>query len=1306
MAPKGGAQKPLLRDLIHIKEHISTPDFVLALVEAVSDPESIARAVREYVVTEQLLTNYDQSLALIKSALDGRTSKPTYLHGSFGAGKSHFMAVLYALLSNNPEARARAEFAPVLAKHDWLQTEGRKFLLVPYHMMGAKSLEQRVLGGYVEHVRALHPDAPLPQVYRTDALFETISGMRSRPGGEDFVLAALNSLYQVDEDGEDEWGDKEPADKDESGEAFWTSARLNEAMAAPEAHEPGATLNLVKPKTPQELRAKLVGDASATLVTGFTRDAAEDEHGFISLDRGLSVIAQHAKDHGGYDGLILFLDELVLWLHTQMHDHKFVARETAKMTNFREGGDTRRAIPIVSFIARQRDPRELLGGEASGAYEAAIHDNLELASGRFDVIELEDRNLPEIAHDRLLKPIDDDAKAQIDAAFAATKRVGPQVWDALLGSDQSTGADEASFKHAYPFSPAFLSTIVHMSTDLQRNRTGLKLMGELLAQRRDNLRLGQLVPLGDLYEVLTAGGDRPFVADKRVMFEAADRLYRNDLRPYLRRLYEVTEDDVDAYLHRPDELTDLKVVNGCKQFVADNQLLCTLLLSALAPGASALHELNARKLGALNYGSISTPIQGAEVGIISSKIEEWAGQFPEIKPSEPVGNRGVRLELTGISVDSVLANAGANDTRVNRAALAKRILIDEFGIEPAGDRFGPDTLRFVWRGSNRLVEVVFGNVRDENELPDNELQPSESSLWRLVIDLPFDEDEDHTAREDAMRMRELRDKQQDHPTNTVAWLPDHLSKARWDSFRKLVVIDKAVADKARFDTQYAATLSADNRATAWNMLREQRDTLMNQMRAAFKKAYGLDEKTETDVQNVFHEHLQPLPEIPDLRLPFGSTMRDGVRHIAGLMLAHQYPAHPHFEDPDYLELAVKPADAKTVFAHVRSAAEARDGRVEVPAKDRKIMRRVAGPLGLGEQKEAYFELSRRWAEEFNRFAAEDGVTGDLKITDLADWTDRPPNSRGLDDFLKNLVIAAFAVMDDRVWVRAGHPQDTTPEPSQLKSIDALRKQALPSESTWDTARARFETIAGDKAPTLLRGPMVQQLARRLIEFANGEYRGQAADLVRQLESHATLLGLDGSERLATAQRAVALLSAISAAGGGGSAAAKQTVEAFAGFALGEVTPQQLGASIKQARAVATALENAPWGTLKLYRKLGADGEQLLEQLRKTARADQFTADLVAKLTDTADAITAALDTAEPTPPPTPPHRGDDVDLAGQSNHPPVPVSDPDTGRPSRSGARRFTAVNTHAVIREVTAELEELARQDPNARIVLSWEVQ
>ena len=48
-------------------------------------------------------------------------SKAAFLHGSFGSGKSHFMAVMHLLLSHNPDVRSVRELAPVISKHTaWL----------------------------------------------------------------------------------------------------------------------------------------------------------------------------------------------------------------------------------------------------------------------------------------------------------------------------------------------------------------------------------------------------------------------------------------------------------------------------------------------------------------------------------------------------------------------------------------------------------------------------------------------------------------------------------------------------------------------------------------------------------------------------------------------------------------------------------------------------------------------------------------------------------------------------------------------------------------------------------------------------------------------------------------------------------------------------------------------------------------------------------------------------------------------------------------------------------------------------------
>src|ERR1039457_3016103 len=96
--------KPTLGELFDLPEHVGANDFVLKLTEAITRPEA---TVKDYVVTDQLRDCFDEALALVKDAVTTRRSTGAYLHGSFGTGKSHFMAMLYLLLSNDRSEERR-----------------------------------------------------------------------------------------------------------------------------------------------------------------------------------------------------------------------------------------------------------------------------------------------------------------------------------------------------------------------------------------------------------------------------------------------------------------------------------------------------------------------------------------------------------------------------------------------------------------------------------------------------------------------------------------------------------------------------------------------------------------------------------------------------------------------------------------------------------------------------------------------------------------------------------------------------------------------------------------------------------------------------------------------------------------------------------------------------------------------------------------------------------------------------------------------------------------------------------------------
>src|SRR3954454_7175729 len=94
----------LISRLLDLPDRVHKGDFVLNLSEGVT-PDKAAKTLADYVVTPQLADCFDNALGFIKSSVETGSSKAAYLHGSFGSGKSHFMAVLHLLLQHDAHAR-------------------------------------------------------------------------------------------------------------------------------------------------------------------------------------------------------------------------------------------------------------------------------------------------------------------------------------------------------------------------------------------------------------------------------------------------------------------------------------------------------------------------------------------------------------------------------------------------------------------------------------------------------------------------------------------------------------------------------------------------------------------------------------------------------------------------------------------------------------------------------------------------------------------------------------------------------------------------------------------------------------------------------------------------------------------------------------------------------------------------------------------------------------------------------------------------------------------------------------------------
>jgi len=604
-----------LRDVIDIPESVHAGDFKVELSGGFRDTQA---RVEEYVVTDQLRQAFSKALGIVRAAVRGGSSYAAYLHGSFGSGKSHFLTVLHAILNNDPAARAKPGLQSVIADHDsWLR--GRKFLMVPYHLVGATDLDSAVLGGYVNTVRRLHPGAPTPPVYRADAMLADARRQREFLIDDAKFVEWLGASSTSDLDAtQDEVDDLDVIDAvPVSG---WTSTELDRAFTA-HAGDP--------------LRDGLVSALLAGPMSAYIRGASGDKDAFIPLENGLSVISRHAEKLG-YDGLILFLDELILWLQAHMSDQQFVNNEISKLVKLIESGDADRALPIVSFISRQRDLSQLVGEDVMGADVKNLESQVRYLAGRFDTVNLEDRNLPAIIKERVLRPRP-DARAALDAAFAGVESAGPTIKDVLLDAHGATGANWADFRAVYPLSPALLNVLVALSGALQRERTGLKLLQEMLRRRRGDMRLGQIIPLGDLWDVLADGTGEAFTDRLRKEAEAAHRFHTR-VCAHLLEKYGSAEDE---------------------RFRADDRFVKTLLLAALAPDVSALTRLTGTRLAALNHGSIRSRTVAAG-SMVVNRLRELQAEFGELRSDgdeDPV----FTLHLSDLDIEPLLDAVGEQD---------------------------------------------------------------------------------------------------------------------------------------------------------------------------------------------------------------------------------------------------------------------------------------------------------------------------------------------------------------------------------------------------------------------------------------------------------------------------------------------------------------------------------------------------------------------------------------------------------------------------------------------------------------------
>ncbi|MEV6437653.1 hypothetical protein [Streptomyces anulatus] len=1286
-----------LRDVLDIKEDVLAGDFKVELSRGFSG--SAAGSVEEYVVTEQLRREFDTALRLVRSAVKKNKSHAAYLHGSFGAGKSHFLTVLHAVLNGEPAVRAKPRLREAVAEHDdWLP--GKKFLMVPYHLVGAVNLDSALLDGYVKTVRALHPDAPVPPVHKADFLLADARAMRETLGDDAFVrlLPSAVSAAPRPVATDDDEGDLSPIGSVPA--SAWTGELLDAAFAAP----PG-----------DKRRDNLV----AALVNGpmksYTSNAQGVAASFVSLDDGLSAISKHARDLG-YDGVVLFLDELILWLQARMRERTFVNDEIQKLVKLIESANPDRPVPIISFISRQRDLSQLVGSDILGSDVKNMEQALEYLKERVSVVNLEDRNLPDIIKERVLKPLPGQ-DAVLDRAFAGIDKSGQLVKDVLLDGGGATQATWEDFRSVYPLSPALLNVLVALSGALQRERTGLKLVQQLLEKNADTT-VGQLIPLGDLWDVLVDGTGAAFTDKLKHEAESA-RLFHGRARHHLLEKYGSAD--------HPD-------------FLADDRFVKTLLLAALAPDVPALRRLTGGRLAALNHGSVRSRTVPVKDKVID-RMRALQAEFPTELRSEGEGDPVFSLHLSDLDVEPLLdAVAGEDKAGVRRVWLRDR-LWELLGVKDGRILAEKE---IIWRGTRRTAEFVFGNVRDARDVPDEQFAPATEGNIRFVVDYPFDEDTFFPSY-DYQRVKDLI--KSGHEAPTLVWLPDFFSEQRKAQLGRLMRI-LFLLERDRL-AEYTRNYPPDDRAKARRQLEVGRETLTRTLTGALAEVYGIatvkDGTRGAEVPD--GEHVLSLE--PRFRHPQpegGKTFSDNVRHLADGLFAALHPQHPDFgNDPKTGQpKAVTPGEIRTTLEWVTKAMDD-GGRVEVDDHHLRTVKRIAEPLELGTVHDGPLVLRADWRTRINQAAERDEEIRDtsvLPVEDIRRWIVKDLGYSGLEKQTSNLVIAAYALLDDRAWEYHSGPAQAAPVLAEIGPGWALRSQPLPSDDEYAQARDRAGRLFGVSSKPAKYARTVNKLAEEVREKAE-VYEKAVGGVRASLDRHADLLGLgDGQPhpRSGLLREANSLLARI----GLHSKDATGLVRELA-TASYDSTERDLSTTMDTAVDVLAALDDTDWRLLGSVRDLSARddsvgdrAQRLLGQIAEAARASEFERSLVPALGSVRETALAIVDAAlkverAPAPAdPTPPSPtagqislGEGGSPSVPSTHPVLPSDDgsspgPNGGAGSFAGAgagsaraqaaRRFLSPGTTALeaslaneLAAVRREIEEFRSANPEVTVEIAW---
>jgi hypothetical protein len=994
-------------------EDIRAMGFVVKLSEADPNSDEVKQLVTDYVITPAVQKELPRILDDMKQVFDRREEYGRFIHGSFGSGKSHFMTILSLLLEC--ALVAWQKFRPLLDAHRnakalkgdeatdheaWLSQAG--LLVVRIHMLSVRGRNTGL----------------------DRAIYDSFNAALKRRGKTPFEFLNIEAIF-----------DEVRREAREYGDIVWKRLEAEGIVGGREDFEALAAGSIQARERFARTWLKYKGRDPS--------DAGVDPR----WTEGLARMTQHAKSQG-FGGIVLLVDEFLLWL-AEKSGQEFVA-EINNLNVIVDHNTGQRAVPIFAFVARQRNLQEFFPDLVD---ETKIHEHLDHHAKRFEITKLQDIELRHIVQGRVLRPRD---PAAVQAAIDSLSERHQKVLPALLAD-----ADIDYLRDVYPFHPALIEMLVDVTSLMQRERSALRLLYELLVVHYPDLPLGEFLPVGSAFSAIFP--DAGVEASKKVeLMQDIHHQYYSRLALAMKRMAE-----------RPgSEFND-------ERRKALDQLVKTVLLAEVSPRLKQ-GGLTIERLVQLNAVDVEGETFRGQVRIAETDLLALSQDVPDLQIAGQGKTALVRYVLGRISLSEILGRARskvdnpAQRFKVFWAALREALgVAGETGFEDGGHNDGDWDL--TWRRTKRRGRLKLDNIR---EMSNADFIPPDGA-FTVLVDYPWD-DPGHTVDEDRLRAMNVRKKQ--GLLYTVCWLPRHMTPTELGVLTELAAVRYLSSEAGQEDL--LETLGPQDRNKVLEQASIRQKTLESQLDELLREVY------------VHHGDFYALISDVDSSRP-RETLKENLEHIATLLMDRRYPQHPTFlAEP-------KRPDLETLLSWMISAGE---GSVSIPYDESvgKVLKNLGQPLelvNLGQTK-ASLRLDSRYIKDVLRLADQDSVAW-MPIADHLRETYgfQPPVVDLFLCFLCQRDHRALNELDgDPMEVRIGMPQA-----ARIR----LQRGKLVSAADWHRLRDLGDQLLGVPRPPAHRSLQSQDnFIKSLHDKGEGRWR-----ILQALHTRLVGLGVEQGERL-------------------------------------------------------------------------------------------------------------------------------------------------------------------------------------------------